>query len=96
VSSSWPESLSYQTDRRDADTNSEILKTGSSSTSEHCVLEFLVRVRDLDDLQILMDRLLDANSVMSVERRVSNDVFDEHFEMDTDVSCIPFILFISA
>jgi hypothetical protein len=54
-----------------ASTNSEILKTGSSSTSEHCVLEFLVRVRDLDDLQILMNKLLEVNSVMSVERRVS-------------------------
>lgn len=53
-----------------ASTNSEILKTGSSSTSEHCVLEFLVRVRNLDELQILMDKLLGVNSVMSVERRV--------------------------
>ena len=54
-----------------ASTNSEILKTGSSSTAEHCVLEFLVRVRDLDDLQVLMDKLLEVKSVMSVERRVS-------------------------
>ena len=54
-----------------ASTNSEILKTGSSSTSEHCVLEFLVRVRDLEHLQILMDKLLEVKSVMSVERRVS-------------------------
>ena len=54
-----------------ASTNSEILKTGSSSTSEHCVLEFLVRVRDLEHLQILMDKLLEVKSVMTVERRVS-------------------------
>ncbi|KAL3777887.1 LOW QUALITY PROTEIN: hypothetical protein ACHAWO_001514 [Cyclotella atomus] len=71
VSSSWPESLSYQTDRRDADTNSEILKTGSSSTSEHCVLEFLS-----SRLQILMDRLLDVYSVMSVERRFGSVLLD--------------------
>jgi hypothetical protein len=57
-----------------ASTNSEILKTGSSSTSEHCVLEFLVRVRDLDELQILMDKLLEVDSVMSVERRVRSFV----------------------
>lgn len=55
-----------------ASTNSEILKTGSSSTSEHCVLEFLVRVRDLTELQMLMDKLLQVDSVMSVERRVSD------------------------
>ncbi|KAL7506712.1 LOW QUALITY PROTEIN: hypothetical protein ACHAXN_003948 [Cyclotella atomus] len=33
-------------------------------------------VRDLDDLQILMDRLLDANSVMSVERRFGSVLLD--------------------
>jgi (p)ppGpp synthase/HD superfamily hydrolase len=53
-----------------ASRNSEILKTGSSSTSEHCILEFLVRVRDLDELQSLMDKLGEVDCVMSVERRV--------------------------
>ena len=51
--------------------NSEILKTGSSSSSEHCILEFLTRVRDLDELQSLMDKLSEVDCVMSVERRVS-------------------------
>lgn len=58
-----------------ASKNSEILKTGSSSSSEHCVLEFLVRVRDLDELQNLMDRLREVNNVMSVERRVRSCSF---------------------
>jgi (p)ppGpp synthase/HD superfamily hydrolase len=57
-----------------ASKNSEILKTGSSSSSEHCILEFLVRVRDLGELQSLMDKLGSVDSVMSVERRVSGVV----------------------
>ena len=55
-----------------ASKNSEILKTGSSSSSEHCILEFLVRVSDLDELQLLMNKLREVPSVMSVERRVSD------------------------
>ena len=55
-----------------ASKNSEILKTGSSSSREHCILEFLVRVSDLDELQLLMDKLREVPSVMSVERRVSD------------------------
>lgn len=52
-----------------ASKNSEILKTGSSSTLEHCTLEFLVKVSDLQELQNLMDKLTEVHSVMSVERR---------------------------
>ena len=49
-----------------ASKNSEILKTGSSSTAEHCSLEFLVRVSDLQELQTLMNKLSEVHSVMSV------------------------------
>eukprot|EP00804_Cyclotella_cryptica_P011532 CCRYP_019879-RC/>CCRYP_019879-RC protein AED:0.05 eAED:0.05 QI:235/0.6/0.33/1/0.6/0.33/6/1939/996 len=59
-----------------ASRNSEILKTGSSSTSEHCILEFLVRVRDLDELQSLMDKLGEVDCVMSVERRFGSVLLD--------------------
>eukprot|EP00986_Skeletonema_menzelii_P008376 scaffold3508_cov149-Skeletonema_menzelii.AAC.11 len=60
-----------------ASQNSEILKTGSSSSNEHCILEFLVRVKDLDELQSLMDKLREVNSVMSVERRFGSELLDE-------------------
>ena len=60
-----------------ASQNSEILKTGSSSSNEHCILEFLVRVKDLDELQNLMDKLREVNSVMSVERRFGSELLDE-------------------
>jgi (p)ppGpp synthase/HD superfamily hydrolase len=60
-----------------ASKNSEILKTGSSSSNEHCILEFLVRVKDLDELQNLMDKLSEVNSVMSVERRFGSELLDE-------------------
>merc|ERR1719291_144279 len=53
-----------------ASKNSEILKTGSSSNQEHCILEFLVRVTDFNEVQTLMDKLRDVDSVLSVERRV--------------------------
>mmetsp|Transcript_30603 Transcript_30603/g.63698 ORF Transcript_30603/g.63698 Transcript_30603/m.63698 type:complete len:1027 (-) Transcript_30603:179-3259(-) len=59
-----------------ASKNSEILKTGSSSSSEHCILEFLVRVRNLDELQYLMDKLREVDSVMSVERRFGSELFE--------------------
>jgi len=59
-----------------ASRNSEILKTGSSSTSEHCILEFLVRVKDLDELQSLMDKLGEVDCVMSVERRFGSVLLD--------------------
>ena len=57
-----------------ASKNSEILNTASSSSTEHCTLEFLVKVSDLDELQALMDKLRDVHSVMAVERRVSTYV----------------------
>lgn len=60
-----------------ASQNSEILKTGSSSSNEHCILEFLVRVKDLDELQNLMDKLREVNSVMTVERRFGSELLDE-------------------
>ena len=60
-----------------ASQNSEILKTGSSSSNEHCILEFLVRVKDLDELQSLMDKLSEVKSVMSVERRFGSELLDE-------------------
>lgn len=60
-----------------ASKNSEILKTGSSSSNEHCILEFLVRVKDLEELQHLMDKLREVNSVMSVERRFGSELLDE-------------------
>ena len=60
-----------------ASKNSEILKTGSSSSNEHCILEFLVRVKDLDELQNLMDKLSEVDSVMSVERRFGSELLDE-------------------
>ena len=55
-----------------ASTKSKILKTGSSSSAEHCTLEFLVRETDLHELQVLMDKLSEVHLVMSVKRRVSS------------------------
>eukprot|EP00571_Detonula_confervacea_P017362 CAMPEP_0172300288 /NCGR_PEP_ID=MMETSP1058-20130122/2405_1 /TAXON_ID=83371 /ORGANISM="Detonula confervacea, Strain CCMP 353" /LENGTH=972 /DNA_ID=CAMNT_0013010023 /DNA_START=148 /DNA_END=3066 /DNA_ORIENTATION=+ len=59
-----------------ASKNSEILKTGSSSNAEHCTLEFLVRVSDLQELQILMNKLNEVHSVMSVERRFGSELLE--------------------
>lgn len=59
-----------------ASKNSEILKTGSSSSAEHCTLEFLVRVSDLQELQELMDKLREVHSVMSVERRFGSELLE--------------------
>lgn len=59
-----------------ASKNSEILKTGSSSTAEHCTLEFLVRVSDLEELQTLMNKLGGVHSVMSVERRFGSELLE--------------------
>ncbi len=47
---------------------SEIVKTGSLSTKEHAVFEFLVKVESLNHLQNMMDKLMEIRSVMSVER----------------------------
>lgn len=46
----------------------EIVKTGSLSTKENAVFEFLVKVESLDHLQKMMDKLMEIKSVMSVER----------------------------
>ncbi|KAL3784787.1 hypothetical protein ACHAW5_009804 [Stephanodiscus triporus] len=59
-----------------ASKNSEILKTGSSSSVEHCTLEFLVKVSDLQELQSLMDKLMKVHSVMSVERRFGSELLE--------------------
>ena len=46
-----------------------ILKTSSSTKSDHALLEFLVKVRDLEQVQEVMDTLGEVESVMSCERR---------------------------
>ena len=48
-----------------ASKNAEIIKTTSRSTAEHCTLNFLVRVSDLEELQVLMNKLIQVHSVMS-------------------------------
>jgi len=48
---------------------SEIVRTGSLSTKEHAIFEFMVKVESLDRLQTLMDTLTEIKSVMSVERK---------------------------
>jgi len=53
---------------------SEIVKTGSLSTEEHAILEFLVRVESLDHLQRVMDSLLGIPDVMSVERKFGSSL----------------------
>jgi len=52
----------------------EIVKTGSDTTNEHATLEFLVKIKDVDDLQNVMDRLHQVDSVMSVERRFGSEL----------------------
>jgi len=51
---------------------SEIVKTGSLSTKEHAIFEFVVKVESLDHLQKLMDSLMEIPSVMSVERKLDS------------------------
>jgi len=48
---------------------SDIVRTGSVTTKEHAALDFLVQVKDLMQLQQLMDSLNEIKSVMSVERK---------------------------
>ena len=48
---------------------SEIVGTGSLSTKEDAIFEFLVKVESIDHLQKLMDALMNIESVMSVERK---------------------------
>ena len=52
--------------------HSSICKTGSVTTNEHAILQFLIKVNSLQHLQQLMDRLGHVRSVISVERRVSD------------------------
>jgi len=53
---------------------SEIAKTGSQTTNEHATLVFLIKIRCIDDLQKVMDRLSQIRSVMSVERRFGSEL----------------------
>jgi len=48
---------------------STIIKSGSITTEEHAILEFLVQVQNLEQLQTVMDKLREVPYVMSVERR---------------------------
>jgi GTP pyrophosphokinase len=48
---------------------SEIVRTGSLSTKEHAIFQFLTKVQSLEHLQKLMDSLMEVRSVMSVERK---------------------------
>jgi len=53
---------------------SEIIKTGSLTTNEHATLQFLVKIRCLDDLQKVMNSLRQIPSVMAVERRFGSEL----------------------
>jgi len=53
---------------------SEIIKTGSLTTKEHATLQFLVKIRCLDDLQQVMNSLRKIPSVMAVERRFGSEL----------------------
>lgn len=48
---------------------SEIVRTGSLSTKEHAIFQFLTKVQSVEHLQKLMDSLMEVRSVMSVERK---------------------------
>lgn len=50
---------------------SEIIKTESLTTEDHATLKFLVKVKNLEQLQTLIDSLGEIPSVVSVERTVS-------------------------
>lgn len=52
-----------------------IVKTGSITTDEHAILEFLVQVENLEELQRVMDQLTEVHSVMSVERRFGSKLY---------------------
>lgn len=54
--------------------HSSICKTGSVTTNEHAILQFLIKVNSLQHLQQVMDRLGQVRSVISVKRRVSETV----------------------
>lgn len=62
----------------------DIVKTASMTNNNISTFEFLVKVRDTDHLQELMDALAAVNSVMLVERRVSfilNFIFPFTFDL---------------
>jgi len=52
----------------------KIVKTGSLSTEEHAILEFLVKVDSLDHLQKVMNSLMGIQAVMSVERKFGSSL----------------------
>ncbi|KAI2498216.1 hypothetical protein MHU86_16298 [Fragilaria crotonensis] len=54
--------------------HSSICKTGSVTTNEHAILQFLIKVNSLQHLQQVMDRLGQVRSVMSVERRFGSEL----------------------
>lgn len=57
---------------------SEIIKTESLTTKDHATLKFLVKVKNVEQLQTLIDSLGEIPSVVSVERTVSivfSDIF---------------------
>mmetsp|Transcript_19190 Transcript_19190/g.27009 ORF Transcript_19190/g.27009 Transcript_19190/m.27009 type:complete len:186 (-) Transcript_19190:419-976(-) len=56
---------------------SVIIKTGSLTTNEHATLEYLVKVKNLQHLQKLMDNLSQIQSVMSVERKFGSDLLPQ-------------------
>ena len=49
--------------------NAFIVKTVSSTSGEHAVLEFLVKVKDLEHVQIIMDEIMKIRNVMTCKRR---------------------------
>jgi len=55
-------------------TMTKIIKTGSLSTEEHAILEFLVKVDSLDHLQKVMNSLMGIQAVMSVERKFGSSL----------------------
>ncbi|GMH99869.1 hypothetical protein TrST_g9155 [Triparma strigata] len=57
--------------------NANIVKTGSLTTNEHADFEFRVEVRDLAQVQKLMDEIMNIRSIMSVERRMGTGPMGE-------------------
>lgn len=53
---------------------SEIVKTGSMSSDEHANFRFLVKTKNIDALQNLMDAVMEVPSVMSVERKFGSSL----------------------
>ena len=57
--------------------NANIIKTGSLTKNDHAELEFLVEVRDVDQVQKLIDEIMNIRYVMSVERRLGSGLLNE-------------------